>query len=85
MVRHETGLPPDVLVIGNHVEAEDADCAALRFEKGCQDFQRRGFARAVRPDESMDRALLHREADAAQRLLAFVVVMQVANFNGWLV
>jgi hypothetical protein len=32
----------------------------------------------------MDRTLLHREADTAQRLLAFIGVVQVANFNGWL-
>jgi len=31
----------------------------------------------------MDRALLYREADAAQRLLAFVSVVQIANFNSW--
>jgi hypothetical protein len=30
----------------------------------------------------VDRASFHREADAMQRLLAFVGVVQVANFNG---
>ncbi len=83
VVRHEAGLAPHIFVIGNHVEAEDTDRAGLRFEEGRQDFERRGFAGAIRPDEPVDGALLHGEADATEGLLAFVGVVQAANFNRW--
>ena len=92
VIRHEAHAAADLVALGDDVMAEDLHAGAarvawlrergtLRLEQRGEDFQRGGFARAVRADEPVDGLPLHGEAHAAQRLVRLVAVREVGDVD----
>lgn len=76
--RHVTDPPPDLFVVGRHVESVDRRPAAVGQQQRRQDAEQRRLAGPVRADNPEDLAALRIEAHSAQRFDAPVAFREVA-------
>ena len=64
-----------------HVDAVEPRFAAVGSDQAAKNVDRRGLAGAVRPEQAIDLARSHMEADAAQRVHSTEALSEIDDFN----